>query len=92
MLTREEIRYRLRRARAGGHVEPALGPGTLPGDEGAFVAPGQAGPTPAAVLVGLVDRTEGHALLLTQRAEHLPVAPHAQRLDAMATEQGVLRA
>lgn len=27
-----------------------------------------------------------------QRAEHLPVAPHDQRLDAIATEHGVLRA
>jgi 8-oxo-dGTP pyrophosphatase MutT (NUDIX family) len=70
VLTREEVRYRLRRARARGHAEPALGPGTLPGDEGATLAPGP-GPTPAAVLVGLVDRPDGPALLLTQRTEHL---------------------
>jgi 8-oxo-dGTP pyrophosphatase MutT (NUDIX family) len=70
-LTREEVRYRLSRARARGHPEPPLGPGTVPGDEGALETDHAAGPTPAAVLVGLVDRSDGPALLLTQRTEHL---------------------
>jgi 8-oxo-dGTP pyrophosphatase MutT (NUDIX family) len=42
----------------------------VPGDEGAFGRP-KTEPTPAAVLVGLVDREGGPALLLTQRTEHL---------------------
>jgi 8-oxo-dGTP pyrophosphatase MutT (NUDIX family) len=70
-LTREEVRYRLSRARARGQPGPALGPGALPGDEGALGAGGTTRPTPAAVLVGLVDRSDGPALLLTQRTEHL---------------------
>jgi 8-oxo-dGTP pyrophosphatase MutT (NUDIX family) len=70
-LTREEVRYRLSRARARGHPVPSLGPGSVPGDEGALEADHAAGPTPAAVLVGLVDRSDGPALLLTQRTEHL---------------------
>ena len=69
MLTREEVRYRL--ARAHGHGPVGLGPGSVPGDEGAASAPRAAAPTPAAVLVGLVDRRDGPALLLTQRTEHL---------------------
>jgi 8-oxo-dGTP pyrophosphatase MutT (NUDIX family) len=70
-LTREEVRYRLGRARARGHPEPAVGPGSLPGDEGALGAPRAGDPTAAAVLVGLVDRSDGPALLLTQRTDHL---------------------
>jgi 8-oxo-dGTP pyrophosphatase MutT (NUDIX family) len=70
-LTREEVRYRLGRARARGHPGSAVGPGSLPGDEGALAAPRAGEPRPAAVLVGLVDRPDGPALLLTQRTEHL---------------------
>jgi 8-oxo-dGTP pyrophosphatase MutT (NUDIX family) len=70
-LTREEVRYRLGRARARGHPGPTVGPGALPGDEGAHGAPRAGEPTPAAVLVGLVDRSDGPALLLTRRTEHL---------------------
>jgi 8-oxo-dGTP pyrophosphatase MutT (NUDIX family) len=66
-LTREEVRYRLRRAHGMG---PVIGPGAPPGDEGALADPAAA-PTPAAVLVGLIERPEGPALLLTQRTEHL---------------------
>jgi 8-oxo-dGTP pyrophosphatase MutT (NUDIX family) len=66
-LTREEVRYRLRRAHG---MEPVIGPGAPPGDEGALADPAAA-PTPAAVLVGLIERPEGPALLLTQRTEHL---------------------
>ena len=69
MLTREEVRYRLARWRPHGTVGP--GPGSVPGDEGAARVPSAAAPTPAAVLVGLVDRAAGPALLLTQRTEHL---------------------
>jgi 8-oxo-dGTP pyrophosphatase MutT (NUDIX family) len=43
----------------------------VPGDEGAIGAPCATEPLPAAVLVGLVDRPDGPALLLTQRTEHL---------------------
>ena len=66
MLTRNELSYRLARWHAPG---PA-GPASVPGDEG---APGRSGaePTPAAVLVGLVDRAAGPALLLTRRTDHL---------------------
>jgi len=70
-LTREEVRYRLGRARARGHPAPVIGPGSLAGDEGALGTPRSGEPTPAAVLVGLVDRAGGLALLLTQRTDHL---------------------
>ena len=69
MLTREEVRYRLSRWHTQGTV--GRGPGSVPGDEGAARVPGAVAPTPAAVLVGLVDRAGGPALLLTQRTEHL---------------------
>ena len=69
MLTREEVRYRLSRRHTHGTV--ASGPGSVPGDEGAVRVPSAAEATPAAVLVGLVDRAAGPALLLTQRTEHL---------------------
>jgi 8-oxo-dGTP pyrophosphatase MutT (NUDIX family) len=67
VLTREEVRYRLARA----HTPGAVGPGSVPGDEGAAGGPSAAAPIPAAVLVGLVDRAAGPALLLTRRTEHL---------------------
>ena len=69
MLTREEVRYRLGRSHARGLI--GRGPGAVPGDEGAASAPRAAAGTPAAVLVGLVERAGGPALLLTQRTEHL---------------------
>ena len=69
MLTREDIRYRLARCHA--RAAPVPGPGSVPGDEGALKDAGTAEPTPAAVLVGLVDRADGPALLLTRRTEHL---------------------
>jgi 8-oxo-dGTP pyrophosphatase MutT (NUDIX family) len=47
-----------------------VGPGSVPGDEGA-IGRSSAEPTPAAVLVGLVDRAAGPGLLLTQRTDHL---------------------
>jgi 8-oxo-dGTP pyrophosphatase MutT (NUDIX family) len=70
-LTREEVRYRLGRAQARGHPAPVIGPGSLAGDEGALGTPRPGEPTPAAVLVGLVERADGPGLLLTQRTEHL---------------------
>jgi 8-oxo-dGTP pyrophosphatase MutT (NUDIX family) len=69
VLTREEVRYRLNRVRAPGAA--GLGPGAVPDDAGASSAPRTDAATPAAVLVGLVDRPDGPALLLTQRTEHL---------------------
>jgi 8-oxo-dGTP pyrophosphatase MutT (NUDIX family) len=69
VLTREEVRYRVGRAHARGLV--GRGPGAVPGDEGAASAPRAVTATPAAVLVGLVERAAGPALLLTQRTEHL---------------------
>jgi 8-oxo-dGTP pyrophosphatase MutT (NUDIX family) len=69
VLTREEVRYRLARAHPPGAMRP--GPGSVPGDEGAARGPSATESTPAAVLVGLVDRADGPALLLTQRTEHL---------------------
>lgn len=68
MLTREEIRHRLGRAHARGLLGRELD--ALAGDEGA-IGEADAAATPAAVLVGLVDRPDGPALLLTQRTEHL---------------------
>jgi 8-oxo-dGTP pyrophosphatase MutT (NUDIX family) len=70
-LTREEVRYRLGRAQARGHPAPVIGPGSLAGDESALGTPRPGEPTPAAVLVGLVERADGPGLLLTQRTEHL---------------------
>jgi 8-oxo-dGTP pyrophosphatase MutT (NUDIX family) len=69
VLTREEVRYRLGRAHARSLI--GRGPGCVPGDEGAASAQRHAAATPAAVLVGLVERSDGLALLLTQRTDHL---------------------
>jgi 8-oxo-dGTP pyrophosphatase MutT (NUDIX family) len=66
VLTRDEVSYRLARW----HARGAVGPGSVPGDEGA-IGRSSAEPTPAAVLVGLVDRAAGPGLLLTQRTDHL---------------------
>jgi 8-oxo-dGTP pyrophosphatase MutT (NUDIX family) len=66
VLSRDEVRYRLARW----HGPGAVGPGSVPGDEGALERR-SAEPRPAAVLVGLVDREGEPALLLTRRTEHL---------------------
>ena len=71
VLTREQIRQRLTRAHARAHPRPSVGSGAVPGDEGALAVAGAAAPLPAAVLVGVVERPDGPALLLTQRTEHL---------------------
>jgi 8-oxo-dGTP pyrophosphatase MutT (NUDIX family) len=68
MVTRETLRLRLGGARHG------AGARWLRGDEGAHhVASGAVAGrrTPAAVLIGVVERPDGPALLLTQRTEHL---------------------
>jgi 8-oxo-dGTP pyrophosphatase MutT (NUDIX family) len=69
MLTREQICHRLGRNPARAHPRAAPG-AAIPGDEGAQRL-GAAEPLPAAVLVGVVDRPGGPALLLTQRTDHL---------------------
>jgi 8-oxo-dGTP pyrophosphatase MutT (NUDIX family) len=73
VVTREELRLRL--ARAPGAPRRALGSdeGWLHGDDPGSAALGGATSrrTPAAVLVGVVDRSRGPAVLLTQRTEHL---------------------
>lgn len=68
MVTREILRLRLGSARRG------AGARWLRGDEGAHhgASPGVTlKRTPAAVLIGVVERREGPAVLLTQRTEHL---------------------
>ena len=64
-LTRDVVRAKLMRAAADGVP--------IPGDEG--VLPSEtdddASLTPAAVLIGLVERPRGPAVLLTQRTDHL---------------------
>jgi 8-oxo-dGTP pyrophosphatase MutT (NUDIX family) len=64
-MTREQLCARL-----GDALEPD--PHRLRGDEGATAAiSGIAEPVPAAVLIGLVEREPGPAVLLTQRTDHL---------------------
>ncbi|HEX6144178.1 MAG TPA: CoA pyrophosphatase [Geminicoccaceae bacterium] len=63
-LTREELRRRL-------DPPPELRPAGLPGDDGVHVQPARPEPVPAAVLVGIVDRSPEPAVLLTQRTDHL---------------------
>jgi 8-oxo-dGTP pyrophosphatase MutT (NUDIX family) len=64
VLTRQAIAERLARARQAGMGEARW----LSGDQGAGQA---AAPTPAAVLICLVERPDGPGLLLTQRTAHL---------------------
>jgi 8-oxo-dGTP pyrophosphatase MutT (NUDIX family) len=68
VITREELRLRL-----AGRSDGILDAGWLHGDEGiGGAAPGsERRPTPAAVLIGMVARRTGPAVLLTQRTEHL---------------------
>lgn len=49
-------------------LDPAL---TVWGDEAALAHPGESAPTPAAVLVPLINRPEGVSVLFTQRTSHL---------------------
>ena len=68
MLTKEELRYRMAREHGGGAASTRVGR-WLHGDEGARTEPREH--RPAAVLVGVVERPAGPALLLTQRPHHL---------------------
>jgi 8-oxo-dGTP pyrophosphatase MutT (NUDIX family) len=71
VLTGEELRLRI--ARMGSRDPCSMGAAQswLQGDDGVPGAPQTGGRTPAAVLLGVIDRPEGPAILLTQRAEHL---------------------
>jgi 8-oxo-dGTP pyrophosphatase MutT (NUDIX family) len=73
MVTREELRRRLARPPGRSRRVLGLGEGWLHGDDPARDALTAAitERTPAAVLVGLVERPGGPAILLTQRTEHL---------------------
>jgi 8-oxo-dGTP pyrophosphatase MutT (NUDIX family) len=68
MLTKQELRHRIARDH-GGSAAKSLARRWLHGDEGARSGPLER--RPAAVLVGVVERPVGPALLLTQRPHHL---------------------
>ena len=73
VITRDALRQRLA-------VATKAPQACVRGDEGA-VDPARARPhrrTPAAVLIGLVARAEGPAVLLTERTEHLRDHAHRQ--------------
>ena len=73
MLTREELRQRLLRAPHAPRLGPGGDEGWLHGDDPArdavLAALGRR--TPAAVLIGIVERPQEPAVLLTQRTDHL---------------------
>ena len=73
MVTREELRARLARAPHAPRLGPGGTAGWLHGDDLArdavLAALGRR--TPAAVLIGIVDRPQEPAVLLTQRTDHL---------------------
>jgi len=73
VVTREELRHRLARAPTAPRIALGVDEGWLHGDDAGPAALGGAKPrrTPAAVLVGVVDRPREPAVLLTQRTEHL---------------------
>jgi 8-oxo-dGTP pyrophosphatase MutT (NUDIX family) len=71
VLTREELRIRIARMRSREHGSIDAAQGWLRGDDAVAGASRATGRTPAAVLLGVVDRPEGPAILLTQRTEHL---------------------
>ena len=73
MMTREQLRLRLARAPSGREVGLGLDEGWLHGDDPARDALTAAitRRTPAAVLIGVVERPGGPAILLTQRSEQL---------------------
>ena len=72
-MTREELRQRLTQLPRRGRRVLGLNESWLHGDDPARDALTAAitERTPAAVLVGLVERPAGPAILLTERAEHL---------------------
>lgn len=69
VLTRDELRFRLHRARR--HRSLGLDEGWLHGDEPTAGTDTGARRTAAAVLVGVVGNEKGPAVLLTQRTDHL---------------------
>jgi 8-oxo-dGTP pyrophosphatase MutT (NUDIX family) len=73
VLTREELRQRLLRTPHAPRLGPGGGEGWLHGDDPArdavLAALGRR--IPAAVLIGVVDRPQEPAVLLTQRTDHL---------------------
>jgi 8-oxo-dGTP pyrophosphatase MutT (NUDIX family) len=71
VLTREELRLRIARMRSRDPSSMGATRSWLQGDDGAPGAPRGGGQTPAAVLLGVVDRPKGPAILLTRRTEHL---------------------
>jgi 8-oxo-dGTP pyrophosphatase MutT (NUDIX family) len=73
MVTREELRQRLRPTPRGRQLGLGLDESWLHGDDPARDALTAAitRRTPAAVLIGVVERPGGPAVLLTQRTEHL---------------------
>ncbi len=73
MVTREELRRRLARTPRDRKRGPGRDEGWLHGDDPARDALTAAVTrrTPAAVLIGVVERPGGLAVLLTQRTEHL---------------------
>jgi 8-oxo-dGTP pyrophosphatase MutT (NUDIX family) len=73
VLTREELRRRVARTPAAPHLGPGGSEGWLHGDDPARDAVLATVPrrTPAAVLIGIVDRPQEPAVLLTQRTDHL---------------------
>jgi len=96
MVTREILRLRL------GSARRVAGVRWLRGDEGAHhgASPGVTlKRMPAAVLIGVVERREGPAVLLTQRTEHLKdhagqisfpggrVEPHDRSIEATALRE-----
>lgn len=77
------VRERLTRA-----LDPAFGDAWLHGDEGRQPLPGGRERTPAGVLIGLVPRPAGPAILLTQRTAHLRDHPGQISLPGGRLEPG----
>jgi 8-oxo-dGTP pyrophosphatase MutT (NUDIX family) len=73
VLTREELRRRVVRTPDAPHLGPGGSEGWLHGDDPArdVVLATVPRRTPAAVLIGIVDRPQEPAVLLTQRTDHL---------------------
>jgi 8-oxo-dGTP pyrophosphatase MutT (NUDIX family) len=73
VLTREELRRRVARTPDAPHLGPGGSEGWLHGDDPArdVVLATVPRRTPAAVLIGIVDRPQEPAVLLTQRTDHL---------------------
>jgi 8-oxo-dGTP pyrophosphatase MutT (NUDIX family) len=72
-MTRDELRQRLARAPDAPHLGPGGREGWLTGDDPVrdLVLAESGRRTPAAVLIGIVERPQEPAVLLTQRTDHL---------------------